>query len=259
MIPFAYGRKDGLALKGPALLLALTLSALCLGACRTQTHQHFFQGAALGTGYHITLYADLNQEQKTGLEAGIQSELASLEQQRQDLVRMLNAGYNGFSLSPPAVLMREIDQAIQARAVDRLTQQLTDPRVEPIASMVEVGGVVQARGIPPAGAWRMSLEQAGLPEADNVRYINLQDAALVQRFSQQVAAPLVTLSTPLAVSVVASSASEAMQLARQLIHAKPTAAVNSAKSMDSAARVVVKTHKGIEIHHTAALDRWLEP
>ncbi|MGR2737578.1 hypothetical protein ACUY1T_03900 [Billgrantia sp. Q4P2] len=257
MTPFALGRFSGLALSGPARLLLLMLVAMALSACRDRANEHLYQGSALGTGYHITLYADLDHEQAAELEAGIQGELASLDRQRSGFIAALEAAFGWFWLST-SILQHEVDRATHALAVDRLTLWLDGHRFAPAAMMIEVGGVVRAQGMPPAGSWRLSLERAGLPDPEGGRHIRLQDAALVHRFAQQNGVPLVTLTTPLAVSVVAPSASEAMRQASRLMHATPEDAVHLAEVMDSAARVVVKTPQGIEIHHTAALEPWFE-
>ncbi|NIC04417.1 hypothetical protein [Billgrantia bachuensis] len=231
---------------------------MVLGACRDQTQEHFIQGTALGTGYHITLYADLDHDQVAELEAGIEGELASLERQRSGFTRALDAAFGWFRLSSSA-LRHEADRTVHALAVDRLALWLDGHRFAPSAVMVEVGGVMRGQGVPPRGSWRLSLERTGLPGPDGARHVRIQNAALVHRFARQDVVPLVTLSTPLAVSVMAPSASEAMRQATQLMLASPGDAVKLAEAMDSAARVVVKTPQDVEIHHTAALEPWLEP
>lgn len=259
MIPFAHGRISGPALHGPALFLLLMLLTLVLSACRDRGSEHFFQGTTLGTGYHITLYADLDERQAAAVEAGIQGELATLERQRDLFLKASGIAYDRFWLAPSTGLLHEVNRRFHAHAVDRLTLWLDDSRLAPTAMLVEVGGVMRAQGAPPVGAWRLSLELAGLPGPDDARHVHLHDAALVQRFVQQQAAPLVTLSTPVAVSVIAADADEAMHQASLLIHAKPEETMHLASVLDSAARIVVKTPQGIEIQHTAALEPWLEP
>ncbi|QOR39305.1 hypothetical protein HNO52_12860 [Billgrantia diversa] len=257
MTPFALGRFSGLALDGPARLLFPLLVVMVLGACRDQTREHFIQGTALGTGYHITLYADLDHDQVAELEAGIEGELASLERQRSSFTRAFDAAFGEFRLSSTA-LRHEADRMTHALAVDRLALWLDDHRFALSAVLVEVGGVMRGHGAPPAGSWRLSLERTGLPAPDGARHVRIENAAIVHRFARQDVVPLVTLSTPLAVSVMAPSASQAMRQATQLMQAYPEDAVKLAEAMDSAARVVVKTPQGIEIHHTAALEPWLE-
>ncbi|MCE8019800.1 hypothetical protein HOP51_06665 [Halomonas sp. MCCC 1A11036] len=259
MIPFAYGRLTGLALHGPARLLLSLFLVVALSACRDPSNEYLYQGTALGTGYHITLYADLGAEQALELEAGIQGELASLERQRSGFLHAMDAAFGWLWLSPAASLNREMDRLVHALAVDRLTLWLDAQRFSPSAMLVEVGGVVRGQGVPPMGGWRLSLEQAGLPDPDGAHRLRLENAALVRRFAQQDGMPLVSLSTLLAVSVVAPSASEAMEQANRLMHARPEEALTLAVAMDSAARVIVKTPQSIEIHHTAALEPWLEP
>ncbi|WP_111414187.1 hypothetical protein [Billgrantia lactosivorans] len=259
MIPFAYGRLSGLVLSGPARLLPTVLAGLlALSGCRDTADEHLIQGTALGTGYHITLYADLDQARRAELEAGIQGELATLERQRGDLMRALDAATVRF-WSPTSALRHEADRLAHALAADRLTLWLEEHDPALAASLVEVGGVMRARGEPPAGDWRLSLEQAGLPGPADARHLRLRDAAVVHRFARRDVVPLVTMTAPLAVSVVAPSASEAMHQASRLMRADPAEALSLAERMDSAARVVVKTPQGIEFQHTAALEPWLEP
>ncbi|MCE8014716.1 hypothetical protein HOP62_01335 [Halomonas sp. MCCC 1A17488] len=258
MIPFALGRHTGLALSGPARLLLPVLMVLVLSACRDQSDEHLIQGTALGTGYHITLYADLDQTQVAALEAGIQGEMATLERQRSVFTHALATAFRRFWIATPG-LQHEVDRQTHVLAVDRLVQWLEEHRPAPAAVLVELGGVLRAQGESPDGGWRLSLELAGLPGPDGARHLRLRNAALVHRFARQERVPLLTLTTPLAVSVIAPSASEAMHQASRLMQADPEHALALAESMDSAARVVVKTPQGIEIQHTAALEPWLEP
>lgn len=257
MMQLAHGRLSGLALYGPALFF-LMLSSFLLSACRQQVDEQLYQGTALGTGYHITLYADLGAGQAAEIEAGIQGELANLEAQREVLIRASVAAFAPFWVAPTVALQHEVDRRFHALAVDRLTLWLGHHAIAPAAVLVEVGGVMRGLGTPPAGAWRLSLEQPGLPGPEGARHVRLQDAALVHRFVQQeAAAPLVTPATPLSVSVIAADAGTAMREASLLIHAGPEEAIRLADELDSAAKVVVKRPQGIEIHHTAALEPWL--
>lgn len=258
MTPFASGRLSGLALYGPARFLLAVSVVLGLSACREQSNEHYLHGTALETGYHITLHADLDQAEIAELEAGIQGELATLERRRSAFTQALDAAFDRFWI-PASGLRHETDRAAHSLAVDRLTHWLEGYRLAPDAMLVEVGGVQRGQGKHPEKGWRLSLEQAGLPGADGARHLRLRDAALVQRFARQDVVPLVALTTPLAISVIAPSAVEAMHQASLLMQAEPADALSLAESMDSAARVVVKTSQGIEIQHTAALEPWLEP
>jgi hypothetical protein len=259
MIPLALGRLSGLAHPGPARLLLLLWASTLLIACRPQADEHMFQGTTLGTGYHITLYANLDPQQVTEIEVGIQGELAILEGQRSHFHRAAAIAFGGFWAVLPTSLQHEVDRWFHALAVDRLTQWLEEHDLVPSAVMVEVGGVVRGVGDPPGGDWRLSLDQAGLPAPDGARHVRLKDAALVHRFVQQAPAPLVTPAAPLSVSVIAADARRAIYQASLMIHAGPEEALRLAEELDSAARVVVKTPQGIEIHHSAALEPWLEP
>lgn len=262
MTPLALGRHSGPALLESArpvfpVLLAAVVLAIFLTACRDQSNAYFIQGAALGTGYHVTLYADLDTTQVAILEASIQEDLAALERLRSDLEHIDTTAFRlfGLALSKPA--RQGVDRWLQVIAVDRLAQRLAaHDGIE--AVMVEVGGVLRGHGVPPGGGWRVSLGQVGLPEAEASRQVHLQDAALVQRFVDPATVPLVSLASPLAVSVIAADASTAYYQAEMLVEADPGDVLMLANEMESAARVVVKTVAGIEIYHSRALKHWFE-
>src|SRR5690554_634328 len=261
MTPLALGRHSGPALLESArlvfpVLLAAVL-AICLTACRDHSNAYFIQGAALGTGYHVTLYADLDTTQLATLEAGIQGDVAALERLRSELERIDATAFRLFGLTLPKPSRQGVDRWLQVIAVDRLTQRLaTHDGID--AVMVEVGGVLRGHGVAPGGGWRVSLGQAGLPAAEASRQVRLQDAALVQRFVNPATVPLVSLASPLAVSVIAADATTAYYQAEILVEAGPGDALALANEMESAARVVVKTVAGIEIHHSRALKHWFE-
>ncbi|MFY0990398.1 FAD:protein FMN transferase [Halomonas sp. C05BenzN] len=262
MTSLAARRYKGLAC-GPALFLftLVMLPMSLLAGCRSQPPLHQFEGTALGTGYHITLHADLDDRARERLQAGIQGELVSLEQ---DLARLrvplrhargpLPAGVGSDSTS----LAQRLLQMARALAVDRLVALLLDHAVE--HAMIELGGMVRVRG--PAGrrAWRLALDRAGMPREEGPR-LRLADAALVRLDDMPMplaggerAAPLAA-SRLLAVSVVAPTTIEAERQARELMAAGPEALE---PFLDRAVRIVVLTSQGIEIHHGSALETYLE-
>ena len=262
MTPLALGRHSGPALLEsarfafPALLAAAVLATF-LTACRDQSNACFIQGAALGTGYHVTLYADLDTTQVAILEAGIQGDLAALERLRSELEHIDTTAFRllGLALAKPS--QPGIDRWLQAIAVDRLTQRLTTH--DGInAVMVEVGGVLRGHGVPPGGGWRVSLGQVGLPATETSRQVRLQDAALVQRFVNPPTVPVAGLASPFVVSVIAADAGTAYYQAEMLVAAGPDDALTLANQMEIAARVVVKTVAGMEVHHSRALKHWFE-
>ena len=232
-----------------------------LSACRSQLQEQLYQGTTLGTGYHITLYADLDARQRERIAVGIQGELALLEQQREPLLATLAAA---FSVTPkvltatPISFGEELERLIHALAVDRLTEWLTEVGVEHM--MVEVGGVIRTRGSPPGAAWRLSLEHAGLPEQGAGRHINLMNAALVHRMVRPIPVTIPALPRTLGISVVAATASEASRQALLLMGANQEGkTLSEALDVDSAAKLVVKTPQGIEILYTTAMEPWFEP
>lgn len=262
MTPLALGRHSGPALLEsarlvfPALVAAAVL-AIFLTACRDQSNAYFIQGAALGTGYHVTLHTDLDTTQVAILEASIQGDLAALERLRSELEHIDTTAFRLFGLALPTPSRPGIDRWLQVIAVDRLTQRLaTHDGIE--AVMVEVGGVLRGHGVPPGGGWRVSLGQVGLPAVEASRQVRLQDVALVQRFVNPPRVPFVSLASPLAVSVIAADAGSAYYQAEMLVAAGPDDALTLANEMEIAARVVVKAVAGIEIHHSRALEHWFE-
>lgn len=257
MISIAYGRYSGPTLRGSARFVFLCLVSALLLACRHPTNEHLLHGVALGTGYHVTLYASLDSAQLAVLEAGIQGELTELERQRSDLLRLGSGALLPLGLALPDTLWRELDRWFQALAVDRLTQWLaTHDSTQ--AVMVELGGIQRGQGDAPGGAWHLSLEQVGLPTLEEAHRIALKDAALVQHFVSRDFTPLISLEQLLAVSVIAEDASTALYLASLLTQAGPDRALRLASEMDSAVKIIVKTPKGIEIHHTVAIEPLLE-
>ncbi|MBZ0329170.1 FAD:protein FMN transferase [Halomonas sp. ANAO-440] len=262
MISLASRRFSGLAHSGPALFmfLLMMLPMALLSACRSQLQEQLYQGTALGTGYHITLYADLDAQERERIAVGIQSELAHLQQQRDALMGSLAAAFSGAArlpFAPPISLGDELERLLHALAVDHLTEWLTDHDVENM--MVEVGGVIRTRGLPPGGGWWLSLEHAGLPEQGAGRRINLTGAALVHRQVRPTPVTIPALPRTLGISVVADTASEASRQALLLMAAdQQNTTMSQVLGMDSAARLVVKTPQGVEILYTAAMEPWLE-
>lgn len=261
MISPALGRFVGPALSGPArLVLPLLLTAwlaMFLTACSDQSNAHYIQGAVLGTGYHVTLYADLEAVEVAALEADIQGDLSALERQRSELERIDATAFHLFGPALPVPSRQGVDRWLQVLAVDRLAQRLLAEDATQ-AVLVEVGGVLRGHGTPSGGGWRLSLHHAGLPIQEESSRVRLQDGALVHRFVNPAPAPLISLASPLAVSVIAADANTAHSQAEILINAGPSRALALANEMDSAARVVVKTVTGIEIHYSRAIEPWLE-
>ncbi|PXX97489.1 FAD:protein FMN transferase [Halomonas sp. LBP4] len=251
---------------GPALfLLALLLPVTLLVGCRSQSPLHQFEGTALGTGYHITLHADLDEGARERLVAGIQGELVNLEQ---DLARLLvplrqarRALLSGAA-NDDDPLADSLLQMSRALAVDRLDALLENRGIE--HAMLELGGVVRTRGQTGGRPWRLALDRPGLPEQE-ASWLRLGDAALVHLDARDGAGQwiieggepggLLSVSRLLAVSVVAPTALEADRQARELMTAGPEAVAQAA---ERAVRIVVLTSQGIEIHHGTALEAYLE-
>lgn len=264
MIPLASRRFPGLAHRGPALFLFILLLLpvmTLLSACRSQQQEHQLQGSVLGTGYHLTLYADLDEPQREALKAGIQGELADIEQHGERLLAALGlafAPYPAWLANAPQSLMDELARLLHAAAVDRLTRHLKAQGMQ--SALVEVGGMVRTLGAPPGRDWTLSLAHVGLPGSGEAPRVTLRDAALVQRPASRNGSEAPDDRRVLGVSVVAATASEAQRQALWLTTGNGRADVSShgcQAAEDRAARLVVETPQGIEIHNTTALEPWL--
>ncbi|WP_163560100.1 FAD:protein FMN transferase [Halomonas sp. NO4] len=253
MIPLAVRRHPGLAHRGPALFmfLAVVMPIALLSACRHPSQEHQFQGAALDTGYHLTLYADLDAAARDALRADIQGELERLEQHYAWL-RWL-AVLPGWTANPADA--RGLAPLMHARAVDRLAERLQAQGVE--HAMIEVGGQVRTFDHPRRQGWRLALDHAALPEDASPSRLRLRHAALVTRLGandlgRQGEARL------LAVNAVAPTATQAWLIAEGLAFGASSGSLDRGLPAEHAVRVVVSTPTGIESHHTPSLESWLE-
>lgn len=68
----------GPALKGLASFLLLTM-LVSLAGCESRPEAHRFHGPIFGTGYHVTIYADLNEAAHDELGVGILAELERID------------------------------------------------------------------------------------------------------------------------------------------------------------------------------------
>ncbi|QTF91407.1 FAD:protein FMN transferase [Halomonas sp. BM-2019] len=235
----------------PALfLLTLLMSLVLLAGCRQPGEWHQFEGVALGTGYHITLNGDLDEEQRLLLQAAIQGELASLDTEHAALARLLAAGrLPGRDWPAYAGVSGYLREVLHARAVDRLDRVLGEFAVA--HGMIELGGVIRTRGMAGRHPWRVTLPHTGLADAPDLR-LRLQDSALVSRSAAEPGGEAPAPTRLLAVSVVASSAEAAERLARELLAADPDAIT------EQPARLVVLTPQGIELVTGSSLEPLLE-
>nr|WP_298410219.1 FAD:protein FMN transferase [uncultured Halomonas sp.] len=78
MMKVACRKLTGPASKGLALSLMALVIALLTG-CDSGLEEHRFQGPIFGTGYHVTAYADLDQDDYARLESGILAELERID------------------------------------------------------------------------------------------------------------------------------------------------------------------------------------
>ncbi|MDI5986105.1 FAD:protein FMN transferase [Halomonas sp. M4R5S39] len=266
MISVAARRDTGPALRPALFLFALVwLPVTLLVGCRSQSPLHQFEGTALDTGYHITLYADLDDGARELLKAGIQGELVGLEQELALWLVPLRHALGALSPGAESADEPQVDVLLQmtrALAVDRLDALLEGHGIE--HAMLELGGVVRTRGQAGGRPWRLALDRPGLP-GEGAPGLRLGDAALVHLDAKTAVLQQATLGGEpgeqpaarrlLSVSVVAPTAVEADRQARELMSAGPDAVAQAA---DRPVRIVVLTPQGIEIHHGSALEPYLE-
>ncbi|WP_445001008.1 FAD:protein FMN transferase [Halomonas mongoliensis] len=250
MISLAARRHPGLAMRPALFLFALLTPLLLLAGCRQQGEWHIFEGVALGSGYHITLNGDLGEGESALVEAAIQGELASLDNDIQLLQHLLAAGWPMVLGPPGAQVPDDLLQLYRARAVDHLAHVLGEFGVE--HALVELGGVQRTLGRAGRHPWRVRLPRTGLASAPDAA-LRLEGAALVTRSAaRRPEADAPGEARVLAVSVVAQSAEAADHLARELLDSPLEAA------MEQPARVVVLTPRGITLHIGAGLEPLLE-
>lgn len=251
MISLAARRYPGLAMRPALILFALLMPLALLVGCRQQGEWFQLEGVALGTGYHITLNGDLGEGESALVEAAIQGELVSLDSELAFLQGVVTP-----SLPPlpgaqvPDAVGETLREQLRVLAVDRLFRVLDEFGIA--NAMVELGGVLRARGMAGRHPWRVRLPRSGAGEAET-HVLRLQDAALVHRAVPEPAAIEASVAgRVLAVSAVAPSAEAAHRLAWELLAAAQD------DTLEHPARLVVLTPQGIEIHTGSALEPLLD-
>lgn len=165
----------GPAPKGLALLLLMALLSLLAG-CDTPPEAHRFQGPTFGTGYHVTVFADLSEERHSDLSAGIQAELeridALMSTYREDSeLSRLNRHPVGipFFLSPhTAEVVRE------ALRIARLSNGAFDITVGPVVNLWGFGPQGRPERVPDTEALAEALARV------DVQALELEGGRLVK-------------------------------------------------------------------------------
>lgn len=142
----------GPAPRGLALLLIACL--LLLAGCDSTPQAHRFQGPVFGTGYHVTLYADLSEESYAEIDKGIQAELervdALMSTYRDDSeLSRLNrypVGVPFFLSSPTAEVIGE------SLRIARLSNDAFDVTVGPAVNLWGFGPEGRPERVPDAEA-----------------------------------------------------------------------------------------------------------
>ncbi|WP_180978310.1 FAD:protein FMN transferase [Halomonas urumqiensis] len=231
------------------MALAMLVLALLAG-CRGQASGQYFEGVALGTGYHITLDADLDIGERELLQAAIQGELGSLENGLLSLRPLLAAPLplvNQEALPSLARAGRLLQLEHWAHAVDRLDAVLAEFGMS--NAMIELGGMVRTRGMAGRQLWRLAIDKAHLPGEQHA-VLSLQDAALVTVATATVRGDMAGRGGRrprlLEVSVVAPEARSALHQALRIAKGEAWA------RDERMARQVVMTRQGIDIHYGEA-------
>lgn len=255
MISIATRRHRGLASWPAPFVLVPLLTLALLAGCRGQANGHYFEGVALGTGYHITLNVDLDTGERELLQAAIQGELVSLESGFVQLRTLLARPFPliGNDVMPSLARAGRVLQLVSwARAVDRLDAVLAEFGVAD--AMIELGGVVRARGMAGREPWRLAIDKADQPGEPNA-VLTLHDVAVVTLATAAVwgdrAGPQEKHARALEVSVVAPDAFAALHQALRLANGEGSA------EDERMARRVVLTTQGIDIHDGEGLSTLL--
>ncbi|SFH66001.1 FAD:protein FMN transferase [Modicisalibacter xianhensis] len=134
--------------------MLLIACLLLLAGCDSSPQAHRFQGPVFGTGYHVTLYADLDEESYAEIDAGIQAELervdALMSTYRDDSeLSRLNRYPVGvpFFLSPPTAEV--IGESLR---IARLSNDAFDVTVGPAVNLWGFGPEGRPERVPDAAA-----------------------------------------------------------------------------------------------------------
>lgn len=153
----------GPALKGLALLLVATLLGLLVG-CTNEPEAHRFQGPVFGTGYHVAVYADLDESAYTELDAGIRAELERVDslmstyRDDSELSRFNRAPIGvPFFLSPATAEV--ISEAIR---IARLSHGAFDVTVGPVVDLWGFGREGRPERVPEDVALKHALSRVGI-------------------------------------------------------------------------------------------------
>lgn len=171
-----YRVTHGPALKGLALLLVATLLALLAGCRESGPEEHRFQGPIFGTGYHVTVFADLSESEYQALDAGILAELERVDElmstyrDDSELSRFNRAPVGvPFFLSPATAEV--VNEALR---IARLSDGAFDVTVGPAVNLWGFGPEGRPEQVPDAATLAAALARV------DVHALRLEDGRLTK-------------------------------------------------------------------------------
>lgn len=151
MMTVVYRKLTGPASRGLALLLVVLVSMLLAG-CDSGPEEHRFQGPIFGTGYHVTIYADLDEDGYARLESGILEELeridALMSTYRDDSEL---SHFNRFPIGVPFFVSPATAEVVrESQRIARLSNDAFDVTVGPAVNLWGFGPEGRPEKVPDA-------------------------------------------------------------------------------------------------------------
>lgn len=158
MMKIASRKLTGPASKGLALSL-MALVTVLLNGCDSGLEEHRFQGPIFGTGYHVTVYADLGQDDHARLESGILTELeridALMSTYRDDSEL---SHFNRFPVGIPFFVSPTTAEVIrESQRIARLSNGAFDVTVGPAVNLWGFGPEGRPEEVPDADTLKEAL------------------------------------------------------------------------------------------------------
>nr|WP_298375333.1 FAD:protein FMN transferase [uncultured Halomonas sp.] len=173
MIKAAYRKFTGPASRGLALSLMASVIVLLAG-CDNGPEEHRFQGPIFGTGYHVTVYADLDENDQTRLESGIRAELervdALMSTYRDDSEL---SRFNRFPVGVPFFVSPSTAEVVrESQRIARLSDGAFDVTVGPAVNLWGFGPEGRPEEVPDTNTLKEALSRV------DVTALQLKDGIL---------------------------------------------------------------------------------
>ncbi|WP_227367897.1 FAD:protein FMN transferase [Halomonas sp. M20] len=173
MMKVACRKLTGPASKGLALSL-MALVIVLLAGCDSGPGEHRFQGPIFGTGYHVTVYADLDQDDYARLESGILTELERIDalmstyRDDSELSR-----FNRFPVAVPFFVSPATAEVIrESQRIARLSNGAFDMTIGPAVNLWGFGPEGRPEEVPDVRTLREALSRV------DVNALQLKDGML---------------------------------------------------------------------------------